>query len=70
MYSISQELASVVDADPDLQEESGIMHHVLTQLSRYQVCNSKRMRKVFFTVTPTMTSLCFLDYFSLFFSKS
>lgn len=32
-----QELASAVDVDPDLQEESGIMHHVLTQLGRYQV---------------------------------
>ncbi|XP_037046134.1 rap guanine nucleotide exchange factor 4 isoform X2 [Bradysia coprophila] len=31
-----EELASEVDADPDLQEEAGIMHHVLTQLSRYQ----------------------------------
>ncbi|XP_031640324.1 rap guanine nucleotide exchange factor 4 isoform X4 [Contarinia nasturtii] len=31
-----EELASIVDADPDLQEEAGIMHHVLTQLLRYQ----------------------------------
>ncbi|XP_055319699.1 rap guanine nucleotide exchange factor 4 isoform X3 [Sitodiplosis mosellana] len=31
-----EELASVVDGDPDLQEEAGIMHHVLTQLLRYQ----------------------------------
>lgn len=32
-----QELASAVDGDPDLQEEAGVMHHVLTQLLRYQV---------------------------------
>lgn len=31
-----KDLASEVDADPELQEEAGIMHHVLTQLSRYQ----------------------------------
>lgn len=31
-----EELASEVEADPDLQEEASIMHHVLTQLSRYQ----------------------------------
>lgn len=33
----TQELASAVDGDSDLQEEAGIMHHVLTQLLRYQV---------------------------------
>lgn len=32
-----EELASEVDADPTLQEEAGLMHHVLRQLSRYQV---------------------------------
>lgn len=37
VHVFRQELASAVDADPDLQEEAGIMHHVLTQLSRYQV---------------------------------
>lgn len=32
-----QELASEVEADPELQEEATVIHHVLTQLSRYQV---------------------------------
>lgn len=31
-----EELASEVEADPDLQEEASIMHNALTQLSRYQ----------------------------------
>lgn len=31
-----EELASEVEADPDLQEEASIIHNVLTQLSRYQ----------------------------------
>lgn len=30
------ELASEVEADPELQEEASIIHNVLTQLSRYQ----------------------------------
>lgn len=30
-------MATVVDGEPELQEEAGIMHHVLTQLLRYQV---------------------------------
>lgn len=31
-----EDLASEVEADPDLQEEASIIHNVLTQLSRYQ----------------------------------
>lgn len=31
-----QEIATDVEADPGLQEEAGIIHHVLTQMSRYQ----------------------------------
>lgn len=31
-----QEIATDVEADPGLQEEASIIHHVLTQLSRYQ----------------------------------
>lgn len=29
-------MASEVEVDPELSEEAGIIHHVLTQLSRYQ----------------------------------
>lgn len=38
-----QELASAIDGDPDLQEEAGIMHHVLTQLLRYQVSGTTQL---------------------------
>ncbi|XP_055701573.1 rap guanine nucleotide exchange factor 4 isoform X6 [Phlebotomus papatasi] len=31
-----EELASEVEADPDLQEEASVMHHVLSQIARYQ----------------------------------
>ncbi|KAL7051611.1 hypothetical protein ACKWTF_004528 [Chironomus riparius] len=31
-----EEIATDVEADPALQEEAGIIHHVLTQMSRYQ----------------------------------
>ncbi|XP_037907133.1 rap guanine nucleotide exchange factor 4 isoform X2 [Hermetia illucens] len=31
-----EDLASEVEVDPELSEEAGIIHHVLTQLSRYQ----------------------------------
>jgi Rap guanine nucleotide exchange factor 4 len=31
-----QEIATDVESDPGMQEEAGIIHHVLTQMSRYQ----------------------------------
>lgn len=40
-------MAGVVDGDPDLQEEAGIMHHVLTQLLRYQVSVFTRKTTIF-----------------------
>lgn len=32
----TQEIATDVESDPGMQEEAGIIHHVLTQMSRYQ----------------------------------
>ena len=40
---ISQEIATDVEADPGLQEETGIIHHVLTQMSRYQEDRQQNM---------------------------
>jgi len=38
-----QEIATDVESDPGLQEEAGIIHHVLTQLSRYQEDRQQNM---------------------------
>lgn len=44
-----------MDADPELQEEAGIMHHVLIQLSRFQV----RLSNVQETSLPSIDIFCF-----------
>lgn len=53
-------MASEVDADPDLQEEAGLMHHVLTQLSRYQVKDFESEIKVSFSeiLSPLFECCC------------
>lgn len=42
-FVYSQEIATDVEADPALQEEAGIIHHVLTQMSRYQEDRQQNM---------------------------
>lgn len=41
--SVFQEIATDVEADHGLQEEAGIIHHVLTQMSRYQEDRQQNM---------------------------
>lgn len=43
MVSAFQEIATDVEADPGLQEEGGVIHHVLTQMSRYQEDRQQNM---------------------------
>ncbi|XP_070499371.1 rap guanine nucleotide exchange factor 4 isoform X1 [Chironomus tepperi] len=38
-----EEIATDVESDPALQEEAGIIHHVLTQMSRYQEDRQQNM---------------------------
>lgn len=38
-----EEIATDVEADPGLQEEAGVIHHVLTQMSRYQEDRQQNM---------------------------
>ena len=36
LFHYLQELAAEVEADADLNEETGTIHNILTQMSRYQ----------------------------------
>ena len=38
-----QEVATDVESDPGMQEEAGVIHHVLTQMSRYQEDRQQNM---------------------------